>query len=685
MILSPNGLSGFLSPAGIAVIGGSPDMSRAGGRVLRYLSDYGYEGGIYPVNSKYEEIGDRPCYAGIKDVPDPVDLAMICVSAPHVPEVVRDCATRGLKAVIVHSDGFGDMSGPGLGGELRAAWEGTGMRMIGPNTNGIRIPEAGVMCDASTGLPLTEITPTPVALLTQSGGIGSYFGSIFMQQRGVGCRYLIDTGNELDVDTAEWVTHLSGEEDLRAIGLILESCPDGRRLVEAVRHATKAGKRVLILKLATQQASIAAAASHTGAIAGRFDVFSQILAEAGARICHSPRHFVEALALCGRGTIPAGPGVGVVTGSGGFGVLATDIGERFGLTFPQPTVPATDAMRKYLARASFANPTDLSAQGQTPDKTLAAGIEFLASQPNLDCVIAMQPHSLLHPRLSALIMSGLIEGAASVKVPIFVCGMASEETKRELWDKARITAFESPDDLLAAIALVAGQPEDEEKAVKAPNLGTSDALVGAPARALLDGVSGLELVREATLASEAEAQAFASKGDQKVVLKVQVPGLAHKSEYGFVIGPVTPDAVAGAYCTLVERRKASGFEGQITAEAFEEGVEIALGTFVDASFGPVVMVGAGGRLVELLDDVSFAPAPVTLETAHRIIHKLKAYALLKGYRGSKPADVDALAEAVVALSRLVTRKDFTHAEIDINPIIVRAQNKGAVAVDYVLA
>jgi acyl-CoA synthetase (NDP forming) len=401
---------------------------------------------------------------------------------------------------------------------------------------------------------------------------------------------------------------------------------------------------------------------------------------------------VEALALCGRGTIPAGPNVGIVTGSGGFGVLATDVGERLGLKFPQPTVPATDDMRKYMTRARFANPTDLSAQGETPDKTLAKGIEFLAAQPGLDCIMAMQPHSLLHPRLRPLIMDGLIEGAKAVKVPLFVCGMAAEETQRELWERARITTFESPDDLLAAVALIAGPPEgevapadkDETLAVRPEAVATSNALIGEAARKVLEGLSGLELVREATLDSESAAAAFAQDVGRPIMLKVQVPGLAHKSEHGFVVGPVEGDAVTAAYRTLVARRDAAG-EGAITAEVFEQGVEVALGAFVDPSFGPVVMVGAGGRLIELLEDVSFAPAPVGIEAAHRMIARLKANALLRGYRGAKPADMEALAQAIVTLSKLVTTPGFAHTQIDINPIVVREEGKGAVAVDYVLA
>lgn len=699
----PASLAGLFAPAGVAVVGASPSPSRAGGRVFGHLLDHGYAT-AYPVNPRYHEVRGITCHPGIEDVPGPVDLAVICVSAPRVPEVLRACGRRRVKAAIVHSDGFGPRDGDGLAQQLRDAWSAAGLRMLGPNTNGLRVASTGMLADASTGLAISPAAPTaPIAMITQSGGLGSFFGSVFLQSRGVGARYLVDTGNEFDIDAAEVLSYLAGEPELAAVGLILESCRDGRRLVAAVTRAVAAGVRVLILKLATGGAGASAAESHAGAIAGRFDVFRQLLEAAGARVCEQPRPFVDALALCGRGAVPAGPGVGIVTGSGGFGVLAADLAGRAGLRLPQPTVPPTEAAREVLPLARFANPADLSAQGQQPAAAVARGVEFHAAQPNLDCIAVMQPHSLLHPRLRPEITAGLIEGATQVKVPLYVCGMAAKQTADELWQAARISVFESPDDLFGALGLLVGDPDRAAGADRPPAppataataagtagaataVGTAvvgTAVVGTAAREALAGAPGLPLVREQTVGSAAAAQAFAAQAGGPIVLKVHAPAYAHKSELGLVIGPVAGDEVVAAYQTLARRRDRLG-GGDLVAAVFEQGVEIALGMLRDPSFGPVLMAGAGGRLVELLGDVAFAPAPVTLTEADRLLSGLKVSALLRGYRGAPPADIDALTRAMVSLSELAAGADFAYRQVDINPVIVRGPGQGVVAVDYLL-
>lgn len=691
-------LDPVLNPKAVAVIGASPDMSRAGGRFLHHLRDYGYGGRLVAVNPRYDEIGSTPCFPSIEDVPDPVDLAVIGVSAPLVPDLVRACGRRGVRAVLAHADGFAQ--DPELGGQLRAAWQESGVRIIGPNTNGLRVAGSGMYADASTGLPLSaKVEPSPIAIITQSGGLGSYFGSIFLHQRGVGARYLIDTGNELDVDAAECLEYCADDPEVEAVGLIMESCRDGRRLTRAVEHATRAGVRVLILKLATVEASMAAAQSHAGAVAGRFDVFRELVEAAGARLCSGPRQFVDALAMCGRGIVPGGTGVGIVTGSGGFGVLGADLAGRYGLRLPQPTVAPTEAAREVLPLARFANPADLSAQGKQPAAALAHGVEFLASQPDLDSIVVMQPHSLLHPGLSEHIVAGLLAGAGKAEVPVFVCGTAGEQVREELWNGAGITVYESPDDLFAALGLLLSGPRgrsagndevaadaavaDQQQPSTEPVEG-GEMVVGEEARKMLAGLTELELVATAVVENIAAARRFGAEVGGPIMLKVMAPEFAHKTELGLVIGPVDGDDIETAFSTLEQRRDSLGV-GYVTAEAFETGVEIAVGAFRDASFGPVLMIGAGGQLVELLDDVAFAAAPVAADEVARLLSGLRVGALLRGYRNTPAADQAALVRAIVEFSTLVSAEDFAFDQVDLNPVMVRESGRGgAVAVDYLL-
>jgi acyl-CoA synthetase (NDP forming) len=671
-------------PRGIAVVGAGPELTKPGGRVLRHLLDGGYRGAIYPVNPKYREVADHACFQSIADVPDPVDLAVICVGAGHVPSVVRACGRRGIGAAVVHSDGFGAFDAPGAGADLREAWQESNLRVIGPNSNGLRTPGEGVLADASSGLALVATIDSPVAIITQSGGLGAYFGPIRLHAAGVGPRYLIDTGNEMDVDAAECLRYFADDPGLSAVGLILEGCRDGRRLVEAVRYATAAGQRMIMLKLAVNKQSALAAKSHTGAIAGRFDVFAQVLTEAGALVCSGPREFVTALALCGRRMVPRGPGIGVITGSGGFGVVAGDLSERYGLTVPLPTRDPSAELRGQLPLAVFSNPMDISTQQAGIETTMRSAVRYMSGQPGVDSILVYQPHGLLNPRLREQLLNALLAADAEVDQPLFVCGEVPVAVRERFWHSRHITAVEYPEDVLEVIGGLTGHRPvpDDARSVAGGDPQAAAAVIGAAARDVLATQPGIELVQVAPVESAEAALRFVEAIAKPVMLKGFAPGAAHKTELGLVLGPVDASGAEEAYRTLATRLAALG-GGEIAAEVYEEGVELALGMFRDPTFGPVVMVSAGGRLVELFDDASFAPAPVDAEEAARLLGRLRAFPTLAGYRGGKRLDLAAAAQAVAGFSALVSRPDFPYSQADVNPLIVRGNGAGAVAVDYV--
>lgn len=680
-------LAGLFEPRGIAVVGASEHMSRFGGRVLRHLVDFGYQGAIYPVNPKYDEVLGLRSYATLADVPDPVDLVVICIPAPHVAAVIEEAGVRGLRAAVVHSDGFVD--DPAMFDELRAVWKKSGLRVVGPNTNGVRVASTGMFADASSGLATAGFESGPIGVITQSGGLGAYFGSTYLRQRGVGSKYLIDTGNEMDVNTADCLEWMADDPEVTAIGLLLESARDGRRLVAAIRRAIDQGKTVVLLKLATNTLSLQAAASHSGAIAGRFDVFSQILAESGAKMCTSPRSFADALMLCAKGKAPAGPGIGVVTPSGGFGVLAGDLAGAVGLHFPQPAVAAPQELRDALPLATFANPLDVSGQHRKSENLLGQGVRYLAGQPGISSIVVWQPHTLLNAQREPGIVAGLTDAARAIDTPVYLCGSIPEASRKRLWDEGGILCFDSPDDIIGAVGLLVGEPgtdavvasptEPAADASDSHESGTREVVVGQDASGVLAGAS-VELVRTETVADAAAATRFAAEIGRPIMLKVQSAAHAHKTEAGLVVGPVTGDDIAPLFEQLARRRDAVG-GGTVTAESFEVGVEVAIGILQDLSFGAIVMVGAGGKLVELLEDVSFAPAPVDAGTARAMIERLALSRLLHGFRGSEPSDVDALVDSIVAISRLAADPEFPYDEADVNPIMVRVKGQGAVIVD----
>lgn len=682
-------LDALFEPRGVVVVGASPHRSRAGGRVIRHLVDAGYQGTVWGVNPKYRVIAGRKAFPRVRDVPDGVDLAVICVPAEHVLSVLDDCAERGIRAAVLHADGFGRSwtSGPGL--VLEQARVRCALRILGPNTNGLRIATSGMFADASTGLAVDPNVASSVAVVTQSGGLATYFGWSFLQKRGVGTKYLIDSGNEIDVDASDCIEYVSNDPDINAIGLILESLKDGRRLAEATRIAVDRGKTVVVLHVATGTASRRAAATHSGAVAGRVDVFRQVMTDAGAKVCHGTRQFADALAISGAGRMPAGRRLGVVSTSGGFGVLAADIAERSGLVLPELAEEPSEEFKVEFPNATFANPFDMAPQHRRPTSTMARGIGFLARQPNIDMVLSWQHHVLLNPRRSPGVVAGLVAAARRCGKPLFVCGATTADIRAELWRRGGIMSFDSPDDAVQALGLLVGGEFGGETTEAAPNGAPpvevapdpSRVVVGDEAHAAMKG-SGIEFVRSEPVDSAAEARALA-RGAGSIMLKLQVPGQAHKTELGHVLGPLPPDEIAAAFDRLRADQEEQP-DGVIVAEPYVEGVELAIGSVQDPSFGRLVMAGAGGQLVELLADVGFAAAPTTEAAARAMLTRLRIYPLLTGHRGRPAADVDALVAAIVSLSQWISRPDFDFDEVDLNPVIVRPAGRGAVAVDCAL-
>jgi acyl-CoA synthetase (NDP forming) len=679
----PPGLSAFFAPRSVAVIGASADRSRAGGRVLQSLATAGYPGQVIPVNPNQTRINDLPCFPSIGAVPEPVDLVAICVPADRVPDIIRECGHAGVHGAVVFADGFRDDAlRAALGDALADARATSGLRMIGPNTIGIRHSESRAYVTFSSATE-SELMPGPIATIAQSGGMSGVLGVTQLRRRGLGPRCVIDTGNEFDVDVADCIAHVADDSGTTCISVLAEGARDGRRLADAIRHATARGKHVVFLKTGRSAAALDQVASHTGALAGRAELFDAAMRDAGACVVRDEMELMDAIVLHGFNRVPKGRRLGAVTPSGGYAILAVDAAEQFGMEFPAPVIDPTPEQREQVKLGTFDNPFDMSSTISSGPRGLETSLHWMASQPNIDAILLWQAAILDNPGPQPRVLAALADLVAQTDKPVFGCGLTTPEFEARLRELG-VLWFEEPTRLVRALGVVA--PEASPRDMKPAAVTHRRVVTGARAREALDGLA--DLPHAPTVAvSEAEAaqRAMQALGADRVILKIESEHIAHKTEFGFVSGPIAAAELVRVFAQLdAARERSADPSASIVMQPLQHGIELALGAYLDPAFGPSVMVALGGIYLEIMRDAQFAPAPVTERQARDMVMRLKAADILRGARGRPPADIDALSRAIAALSRFIAANADRYAEIDINPLFIGAAGKGVVAVDALL-
>jgi len=674
-------LRAFFDPRSIAVIGASSETTRAGGRVMAALANAGYPGRVFPVNPNQSAINNLPCYPSVGVVPEPVELAALCVPAERVPDVLRQCGQAGVKAALVFADGFRD---PGLRADFDAALAearaASGLRVIGPNTIGIRNSHTRAYPTFSSAAEDAPM-PGPVATIAQSGGLSGVFGVVALRRRGLGPYCVIDTGNEFDVDIAECLDYLAEEPGVTVISIIIEGARDGRRLMAGVRKARANGKAVVFLKTGRSAAALHQVASHTGALAGSAAMFDAAMRVAGATVVRDESELLDAVVLHAFDRVPKGRRLGAVTPSGGYAILTLDAAERYGMAMPAPAIDPTPEQRADIKLGVFGNPFDMSSTISAGPRGLETSLLWMASQPNVDAILLWQAAILDQPSTQPRVLAVLQRLVAQTDKPVFCCGLTTPDFQAKLREIG-VLWFDEPTRLVRALSVVT-TPADPEAPPAAAPASTRRVISGAAARAVLTGLPHVATIPVAS--AEAARRVMRDLGTERAILKVESERIAHKTEFGLVSAPLRPDDLAAEFARLeMVRGRTDDPTAPIVLQPFESGTELALGAFVDPVFGPSVMVALGGIFLEVLRDTVFAPAPVTNAEARDMVLRLKAVAVLRGARGRPPADIDAVAQALAALSRFIADNAERYAEIDINPLIVRSEGQGAVAVDALL-
>jgi acetate---CoA ligase (ADP-forming) len=694
-----NNLKPFFEPGSVAVIGASSNTSKLGYAVLKNLHEGGYSkrGKIYPINPGAEEILGYPAYPSVGEVPDPIDLAVIVIPYPHVPDALRTCGKKGIPAAIIISAGFREAGEEGLERELELieiARE-YDIRLIGPNCLGIIDTFTPLNASFAAGTPPSG----PMAFMSQSGALGTAVLDIALSGQ-LGLSKFVSLGNKADVNEIDLLKAWEDDENTTAILIYNEGIPNGAEFIEVARQVARC-KPVVAIKSGVTQAGSRAVSSHTGSLAGSEQAYQAAFQQAGVIRADSMQDLFDmALALAYQPPL-AGDRIAIITNAGGPGILATDALERAKLSLARFELETQHALEQYLPdAASAANPVDVLGDARADRYRFA--LETVAADPNVDgMMVVLTPQAMTEIEATA---EAVVELSKNVDKPILACFMGEASLKNAI---NKLVANGVPNYPFPERAALAFHAMSDYREIKArPQLEFVHYEVDAPSvRRLFERVKaedrvsigdfesrevltayGMEIPASEIAANPDEAIEIATRIGFPVVLKIASPDILHKTDVGGVkVGLRNPEEVRDAFELMVYRAERyipdANIWGCLVQQMVPQGgLEVLVGMNRDPQFGPLVTFGLGGIYVETLKDVTFRIAPFSKQEAEQMLQEIRAHALLDGVRGQPAYDKEAIVDVLLRIGQLVG--DFPEiAELDINPLMVYPQKRGAIAID----
>ena len=708
-------VAALLRPKSIAIIGATDRPGSWTARIWRNLQRYGFPGAVYPVNPKRDTIWEVKCHADVASLPEPADHLVVLVPAKAVPGVLASGAEAGARSATIFTSGFDeaeDADGQALGRELKAVIEQTGLAVSGPNCLG-NIAAPTPLMTMTDDRPQT-IQPGPVAIVGQSGGLLMAIKRT-LEERGVQSGYVVTSGNETGLTSADYIHYFAADEDTRVIVSYLDAVQDPPAYLAACRAARAAGKPVVVVKIGLSAAGRAAAMTHTGTLAGSVEAFDAIAGEAGAVRVDTLDDAIEAVEYFLHAPLPKGANLGAITYSGALRGLLLDRLPKTGLHFPELADATKEKLESMLgAGALVGNPLDGGFAAVTSEDIFIACIEAMIADPGIDMVLLQEEIPRVGgtrktntlKRVEALAAKGLAKPVVFFSMISHGLTDYARELKGELGHLPFLHEVEKSLRAIGAVTAYAAAGRRAEAAASGSGSG-AEALPDAPAveavrraageasapRALNEVESkallaayGIPLPEETLVASADEAVAAAERLGWPVVLKAVSSKITHKSDAGAVLlGLASAAAVEAGYqaisANVEAHRPGTALDGMLVAKQVTGGLELVLGVSRDPEMGPVVMFGTGGVWLELYKDVAFSGAPLDADRAEAMIAKTHADRLIDGYRGAPAADRRAVIDALVSLGRIADDLGDVIESIDINPFVALEDGNGGYALD----
>jgi len=690
----------FFSPDSIALIGASRDPEKIPGRLLSMLRKNEFPGKLYPINPNYGDIEGLKCYPSIAAVGQPIDLAIVMIPARAVLGALRECATAGVKNAVIISSGFAEEGGDSMVMQDAIAdlARKTGMRISGPNAEGFYSEAQRV---AATFSPTVDIKPDAprliatrrrIGIVAQSGGIGF---AIYHRAKalGIALSYVISTGNESDLGAGEFLDFMVQDSSTDVVLLFIEGIRDVEKFVAAARRAAETGKSVIVTKVGRSGAGERAAASHTASMAGWSAAYDAVFAKYGFIVSNDLDEAVTIAAVLTTNPMPKGDRVAVLTVSGGAGIWGADTVSMQGLQVPELSAAIQTEIRALIPSYGTArNPIDVTAQG-VHSGGLQKSIDLLSASDEVDAVLVVLSLSSdarmpfkqaeLKPVISAqnkpIVFYSYTLPSQFARSELATSGVVVLSGLRHVGVAMRQMVQRARFELAPGAEAEASLPREGSVHLKSGPLSEFDS------KSLLRE-AGIALSDEVLVADKNALDAAIARIGFPLVMKIQSPDIPHKSEVGGVrVNIATKGEAFAAFQTLLENarrhRPNAAIQGVLVGPMAKKGVEIIVGTLLDATFGPMIMVGLGGVTTELFRDVVYRPAPVSAVEATAMLAELKAAPLLSGFRGAAKTDIPALSELISQISLLAARYSAQISEIELNPVLVHPAGHGATIVD----
>jgi len=686
----------FFSPASVAVIGASENPKKLGHRILLNVVNGGYKGAIYPINPTATEILGLKCYPSVSDIPGPLDMAVIVIPAAAVINIVDECGRKGVKGVVVITAGFREAGEKGKELELKLldVAKQHGIRIIGPNCLGVL--DMWTPLNASFANNSTDAGP--IAFTSQSGALGAAVLDYALTAR-INFSQFVSLGNKADVDEVALFEAWADNPHTRVIMAYVEGLKDGPAFIKTARE-TSLKKPVIAVKSGRTASGSKAVSSHTGSLAGSDAAYDAAFKQSGVLRASSVQELFDYGIAFAYQPLIKGNRICIVTNAGGPGVMATDALEPNGLELATLQPETEAALAPVLPpAANIHNPVDVL--GDAASDRYATALDIVMHDPNIDGIIViLTPQAGTEVKETAQVV---IDRSKMTDKPIVACfvGGAVASVGVDLMTSNQVPVYPFPERAIAALGAMyrywswRQEPEavTESFDVDKPAVANLFAEIRKDGRNTIGDTEaqvileayGITTPRSSVAATPDEAVAYCNEIGFPVVMKIASPDILHKSDVGGIkVGVKNEAEVREWFQTIIDRAKAAKPDATIWGIQIQEMVqgarEIIIGMNSDPQFGPLMMFGLGGIYVEVLKDVTFRVAPMTRLQAKQMVEQIRSYKLLTGVRGQAAADLDATIDVLLRISQLVT--DFPEiAELDINPLLVREQGKGAVAVD----
>ena len=696
-------LTRLIEPASIAVVGASPNPQSFANRTVAGLE--GFSGSIYLVNAKYNEIDGHRCYPSISALPQVPDCVVIATARVTVEPILSECAAFGAGGVILYASGYaetGKAEDIAAQARLTAIAQSSGLRLLGPNCIGLVNTQAGNSITFMGKLAMPQPQGPAIGIVSQSGAIGLGLGQ--GARMGTQISHVLNAGNSCDVDVADLVDYLIEDDGCSAIACVFEGMAQPHRFAEAARRAWEADKPLVVCKLATSELGAAAAMSHTGSLAGADATYRAALARYGVVMVDHLEELVETASFFAKAGRPSASGVAVVAASGGMAIMAADAAETHGVPLPPPDAQVAAVLAKHVPDfGSTANPCDVTAQVATNPASLEACAEAFIANPAYGAFVLPVHYAYGATTDRVALAEELGRQHGKPVCIVWTNGWLDGPGAAEAERSPHTTLFRSMNRCFATLAAWHRREAFRSVGARVPDrvsptaaLQVAAAEIDATPHAVLTereakrvlAAYGVPVVGESLVQTSDEAVGAAARLGYPVAMKAESPDIAHKTEAGVVRLNLRDEAQVREAFEVILANVANvaplpRLHGVLVQPMVPAGVEMVVGARIDPQFGPLVLVGMGGVLVELLKDTALELAPVTRAEALAMLCRLKGYRALAGFRGAQPVDLELLADVICRISEFAADQRERFEELDVNPLICDGSN--IVAVDALIA